>query len=286
VLEPLRYGHRVGLETGDFEFSFLTSHLFSLSSIQAGVPLNLVEKDVNGFCQLMVSKRHESTLQMAKVLLQTVHHFMGLTENPLSLSGDVIDYGKALDHATETDNAAFKMAILSQRTWLAYIFGSYDLASELVTKWRHFRYNSAPDMFVSCLFDGLIAAAAARRHKQQRKRQLAILQENIKTFRKWARVSPNNCQDKLFLLVAEMASLRGDHELAFQKYTCANALAMDSKCLWSQALTNERAGEHLKALGECDLAKPFFRRACDLFAEWGAYAKVQQLKAQLLATQG
>jgi hypothetical protein len=281
VLEPLRSAHRVGLETGDFEFSFLNSHLLSLSSIGAGVPLNVVEKDVNGFCQLMVTKKHESTLQLALVILQTIHHLMGLSEDPLAVAGNIADYGKALTHATKTDNTTFMMAILSQRTVLAYLFGANDLASELVTKWRHFRFPSGPDMFLCCLFDGLVAATTARMHRQQRRNNLGILKKNIKALNRWARVAPSNCLDKLFLLEGEQASVQGDHELAYQKYTCANALAADSKCLWVQAIANEKAGEHLKARGECDLAKPFFHRAFALFEEWGAHAKAEQLKGHL-----
>jgi hypothetical protein len=281
ILEPLRSAHRVGLETGDFEFSFLNSHIFGLSAIEAGVSLSQVEKDVNGFCQMMVTKRHESTLQLALVILQTVHHLMGLSVDPLAVAGDVTDYGKALDHAVETNNATFQMAILTQRTVLAYVFGANDLALELIAKWRHFRFPSGPDMFLCCLFDGLVAATAARQHRQQRRSHLGILKNSIKALTRWARDAPSNCLDKVFLLEGELASLRGNHIVACQKYTCANALALDSKCFWVQALANERAAEHYKLRCEYDLAKPFFRRAVDLFAEWGAYAKAKRLRAYL-----
>lgn len=283
ALEPLRLAHRVGIETGDFEFSFLNANLFCLNSIEAGEPLVRVEKNVKSFCDLMATRKQETLLQLAKVFLQTIHHLMGFTNDPLALSGDILDFGDAFNHAKSTSNTSLATAILLERTLLAYVFNAYDLANEIADQWRENIFNIPPGagIFTACYFVGLVSLAMARRCRKERRKHLRVAESNINRFRKWAGDSPHNCLDKLFLLEAERASILGQHKLAYEKYACANALAADSGCLWTQAIANERAGEHLVARGEHDVAKIYFGRACSLWEQWGALAKAQKLKEDL-----
>jgi hypothetical protein len=229
----------------------------------------------------MATRKQAALLQLAKVFLQTVHHLMGVTSDPLSLSGDIIDFGEASLHATGTGNSTLKTAILVERTLLAYVFNSYEIADDLAGQWRGLIFSIPPgaDIFSACYFDGLVALAIARRCKQRRRKNLRIAEAHIKRFKKWATDSPHNCLDKLFILEAERASLLGQHKLAYEKYACANALAADSGCTWSQAIANERASEHLAERGENELAAIYLNRACDLWEQWGAYAKSHRLRA-------
>jgi hypothetical protein len=279
----LQLARRVGLETGDFEFSFLNAALLCHNSIAAGVDLSKIEKNAKSFCDLMVSRKQATLLQRARTFLQTIHHLMGFTKDPLSLSGDIIDFGEALRYATETENLLLRTAILLERTLTAYFFNAYDLANELAGQWReHISIIPAGcGILIASFFDGLVALAVARRCRKGRRKHLRIADSHIKRFKKWASESPHNFVDKLFLLKAERASIFGHHKVAYEKYACANAFAADSGCLWSQAIANERAGEHLAARGEWDLARTYFSRACELWERWGACAKVQRLKADL-----
>lgn len=242
-----------------------------------------VEQNVKSFCDLMALRKQESLLQLGRVFLQTLHHLMGYTSDPLALSGDVVDFGDMYRHGTATGNETLTTAVMVERALISYVFNCYDLANELAGHWRHLIFNIPPgaDIYAACLFDSLISMAFARKHKNGRAKYLRIADNHIRRFKKWSTCSPHNCADKLFLLEAERASIAGKANIAYEKYACANAFAADSGCLWVQAIVNERAAEHLVGRKQMDLAKIYFNRACQMWERWGASAKAMQLKADL-----
>jgi predicted ATPase len=286
-LEPLRHAYRVGLETGDVEFGFMNALFLCMNSFEAGVPLPHVEKILRGFCDTMATRKQQPLLRLGMLTLQTIHHLMGLTDNPLSMSGNVIDFGETLDLLAESTNPMVRVGIEFRRTCLAYIFGNLDLVVELTKHWRNRMSRVPPSaVFISaCFMDGLVALMMARRLVRERRKNLRIANAQIQRFKKLANHSPHNCLDKLFLLEAERASVLGNNMVALKKFTCANALSVDSGCLWSQAIANERAGEHLAACGDNVMARVFFCRAVEVWERWGATAKAQRLK-QVLTSSG
>ncbi len=285
-LEPLRHAHRVGLETGDIEFGFVNANFFCMNSFEAGVPLPQVEKNLKHFCDMMATRKQQPLLRLGMVVLQTMHHLMGFTDDPLSQCGNIVDFTAALDRITETANPMVRVAIAFRRTFLAYIFGDWDLVIELTKLWRSRIFSVPPSAILisACFLDGLVALMVARRFPKERRKNLRIANVQLRRFKTLANDSPQNCLDKLFLLEAERASVVGNNKVALKQYTCANALAADSGCLWSQAMANERAGEHLVACGDNVMARVFFCRAVDVWERWGATAKVQRLKQALASS--
>ncbi len=282
TFEPLRHAHTVGLETGDVEFGFVSANFLCMNCFEAGVPLPCVERSLKTFCDMMAVRKQQPLLRLGMVALQAAHHLMGFTDDPLSLIGDVLDMREFLDVGETTIIPTVKTAMAFRRTFLAYIFDDLDLILELVDLWRGRIFNIPPSAIVlsACFVDGLVALMLARRRPHERKKHLRIADSQIRRFKRLANDSPQNCLDKLFLLQAEKASVMGNHKVAVKKYTCANALAADSGCLWSQAIANERAGEHLSLRGDTLQARKFIDRAIEVWGRWGATAKTRRLKAK------
>jgi len=94
-------------------------------------------------------------------------------------------------------------------------------------------------------------------------------------------LSIGSYRDKLCLLQAEFASLRGRNVEAYSKYVCGMAMSKDSGFSFVTGLVNEHAGRHFVRLGDRDKALPYFREACHYYSEWGGLAKVRALENEM-----
>ena len=81
------------------------------------------------------------------------------------------------------------------------------------------------------------------------------------------------------LIDAELADLAGDSHLAKKHYEVAILVAARRGFTNVQALAHERFGEHALQLGDLNEALYHFERAITLYQEWGAHAKVSQLRS-------
>jgi predicted ATPase len=281
VLEPLRRAHHIGLQTGDIEFACLCANLYCFSAVDAGVPLQSIEHEWHGFHEVMHSNRQKGLLIMALPSVQVIHHYMGLSEDPLSAKGDLMDFDEALQSAIDNKRVISMTVIRLYRMQVAYVFNDYETAAEHIVGIEDlWQIPPTFERASSLFFGGLVALQMARENKQKRK-SIKSAKAIIKLFKKWATHTPHNCLDKLFLLEAELECVFGRNAKAYEKYTCAIALAADSKFLMMHALANERAARHLMAIGSVAQAEPFFRKACLSYDEWGGKAKLERLQAEV-----
>jgi len=282
VLEPLLRAHRVGMQTGDVEFASLCANLYCFHAAESGVPLNIIHQEWSGFRELMLSNRQHSLLRMSMPTVQAVHHYMGLSEDPLSTKGDLMDYDEALEEALKMGNTTSALGIRACRMEVAYVFNHSDLAAELADTLLKDMWQMPPsfDQIPVFFFAGMVAAAMVAKGKSAR-RNMKTTKKILKFLRRWATSTPHNCLDKLFLLEAQIASVTGKNAKAYEKYTCSIALAKDSGFLFMHAFANEHAGRHLYQLGDLHAAAPYFRKACSSYEEWGGKAKYKQLLAEV-----
>lgn len=280
-LEPLHHAYRIGMQTGDIEFACLCANLYCYNAVDGGVPLDVIDRTWSSFSDVMVSNKQQAVLSMVFPSVQAVHHYMGLSDDPLAAKGDVLDYDEALQSAVENKRVTNIVGIKLCRMSVAYIFNAYDLAAEHCVDIRDvwlipptFERVSVFTMY------GLVSLQMVRQGTETRK-HLKLANQIIKTMKKFATHSPHNCLEKLFLLEAELASVSGKNDKAYEKYTCAIALAADSKILMMHAVANERAARHLLAIGKSAAAEPYFHKACASYEEWKGMAKVKQLQAEI-----
>jgi tetratricopeptide (TPR) repeat protein len=164
---------------------------------------------------------------------------------------------------------------------IAYIFGAYEEASNFLSAFNQIcRMPPTFQLVHMHFFRGMICLALAARGKDRRK-NLRVAKRMLHKMKTWATKSPHNCLEKRFLLEAEMLSTRGQPEKAYEKYTCAIALAKDAGFLYMHSLASERCGRHLYALGQKESARPFFEEACQVLDEWGGTAKRLHLQEEM-----
>ena len=89
---------------------------------------------------------------------------------------------------------------------------------------------------------------------------------------------PENHTNKVFLVRAEIAASKGQHDEAVLLYDKSRHYAKVNQLPSEQAFASERAGRMFVAAGQSSEAVPLFHEAIKLYAQWGAEVKVTQLK--------
>ena len=277
TLEPLMMGHRLGLMTGDLEAAGFCASNYIHLSFEAGIKLDKILAQCSIFKETIVSSRLESIHSFLLPTIQSLHNFMGISDDPLSKKGDVMDYDEVMRSGTEKQ----KMLARVLRMMACYLYNDHKAAGDELSQIHP--DVLVPHMISMILFSfiaGMVALACVRMgvqprsNKQKAKRILRML-------RSLRYSTPHLTLSKIFLLEGELASVCHDQKRAMERYTCAIALANQTGFGIMKGLANERAARHLWALGHHDDARPYFEDACTHFMEWGAIGKFEQLRADV-----
>jgi predicted ATPase len=186
TLEPLLRAYRVGMQTGDFKGACLSANLYCCNAMDAGISLDVIEREWRGFQEVMQSNGQKAEARMAMPPFQCVHHFMGLSEDPLSGKGDLIDFDQLMQKAIEHKRGAHIVRLSNCRMMLAYFFNDYDLAAKNLGEAKD--YWQLPPTFGRANYffcGGMVALAVAREGREIRK-NLRFAQHVLKAFKGWA----------------------------------------------------------------------------------------------------
>jgi len=89
---------------------------------------------------------------------------------------------------------------------------------------------------------------------------------------------PENYQNKFYLLKAEMSIYKEHEASAYMHFRKSISLSKQYCFLHEEALACERAGMYYLGLKSQTLAVQFLQQSFDRYEDWGAYAKLKQLK--------
>jgi predicted ATPase len=281
VVQPLLDGYKIGMQTGDLDGAFMCANLYCLNAMEAGAPIPVVEREWDQISESMLLTRYQAFLKMALNNLQVLHHLSGRTEDPLGSCGDVIDFDVEMINAKDRNDYVYIFTLSICRLFLCYMFNDLDGAAKHLGAFRHL--NKVPPSLrkLTCIFFGGLVVLACARDGRKPRRNLRLARWIIKAVDRLATLSPSNCLDKLFLLEAEYASVRGQHDAAHKKYTCAVALAKESSFLQTTALGYELWARHLHRTGDHSLSRKYFSEAVKWYREYGALRKVEHLERDI-----
>jgi predicted ATPase len=271
TLPPLQIGRKVGMLTGDLEYSSLNANLYCYNAFDAGVPLQEIERMWTSFQRDMVTNSQKALHRMSVPCMQAIQYAIGHLDN----TDETEELARQADGMKRHNTASF-VRMYQMKT--AYLFNDYERAdclSRQVTK--HIWIMPPTHEIVSMSFtSGMIALAMAAKGKRFRQ-NIWKARQMIAALNCMARACPANCLDKKFLLKAELAAVRGQEAKAYELYTCAIALAHDNGFTHIQAMANERCARFFITHKKSADAILYFRQAVTLYEEWGATRKVNQL---------
>ena len=181
ALEPLLHAHRIGMQIGDAEYGGLCANLYCFYAMDTGMNLEMILREWSGLQDSLLLAKQEFLLRMSMPTIQTIHHFMGLSKNPLASSkGDLIDFDQAEQIAMEQGAVTNLRGIRFCRLFLTYILSTnIDLAEQI--DFTIYDIAETPPTFertTYMFYVGLVAVAVARKHEQLQQEQQEQLQEH------------------------------------------------------------------------------------------------------------
>merc|ERR1712129_632252 len=159
-----------------------------------------------------------------------------------------------------------------------YLLYDYDLAANAADQCRE-KAALLPQWYGRLYFvwyDGLISLEMARRDKSNPKWMKRALE-----CKSLIEISSEHCaanfENKLHLLLAELAFCEGASQKAVEHYDKAISLAESSENLWEEALACERAVIFCVETIDMGFAPGYYSRAYQLYQEWNGIAILTNL---------
>jgi hypothetical protein len=271
ILDPLQRVASEARELGQVEWSvYALQHHVSFAAL-SGVSLASIEQRIEAL------RAVES--RIGEVYSDAYRRIYALLRAP---AGSSIDW--------DAESAALQ-ALCQRRSssdvyigvqWVAVlcIFGELELALAEVERLRpRIAVVGAPGSRLAdyTLFRGLCHASLAERTRaSQRTRHLWILRLCARQLQTWARHGPDFVH-MAQLLRAELTRVRGQTHHALRQYQEAAQQALKAGYLHHAALCHERRAGLLARTRRATEAEAALGTASELYDEWGASAKVEQI---------
>eukprot|EP00978_Attheya_sp_CCMP212_P008562 scaffold20099_cov42-Attheya_sp.AAC.1 len=284
TIDPLRYSHLAGMEAGTVEFACYCLTSMCIRSFINGDVLTAVERDMHFAIQEMAEYSIETPRSILASYHQSVLNLMGRSENPVELSGEVMEQEIQTALMKEQSNKFGEESIYINALRTSYLFGDYNRAGGFAEKLSEdFSeiLGAQIQELIKSFFCGLTWLALAKETKNKILKNLAMKQ--MKQLKKWSQYSPFNCLQKLFLLKAEYAVLQRRYSKAERYYYEAVRLSRKHGFLNDEALAHERFGIFYSERQNINAAHEHLTCAKELYGKWGAHAKVNHVRSKIRA---
>jgi len=299
ALEPLLHAYRVGMQTGDAEYGGLCANLYCWHALHSGTPLQSIRKEYNGFKETLVASRQTYLVRQFLPTMQTLHHLMGISDDPLAAKGDLMDFDEYEKEATERGTISDVGSLKYCKMQLGYIFCDTELAEKNVLGCDEVMLLPPSFERVDVVFYMALIFIQVAHEGRNYWKHVFNSRRIISWIKKYCHKSPHNLLDKLNLVLAEYASLTKGKE-AYEKYVTAIAVAHEKGNLGMLAICNERFARHLLRQSTSkknkfniaaaeeyrDKAKVYMKRAAKSYRDWGAMAKMNRLIAEAKSIYG
>jgi predicted ATPase len=288
TLQPLAKAYRIGLYTGDLDAAFLCAIYFCLNSFDAGVPLPAIEVEYSDIIRRMEASRQKSMLTTTLPLSQCIRDLMGLSDDPLSSKGDLMNHDELMQSSEKAGRPLVVSAMLACRLTLGNVLNEFDFVSTFLNEFveKYVELIPVGSTRTHVMMSAGLCAVELARLGRNRRRNVRIAKSMIAKLRKCARCNPQYGLDKLFLVQAELASYQRHWSRARQKYLSAIALSVANESRYSCAKANECFARHIFRTAGSDPESDrdgfhYFADACRQYKEWGAAAKVTRLEREI-----
>jgi predicted ATPase len=277
-IEPVVRALKSAMQNGDVAYTFYLIVGYSDMYYHSGLRLDPLEQDMKRYMEVLDDYGQVYFLNIYRPHVQLVLNLMGKSDNPLVLTGSVMNEEECRVAWKKTRNVQAEQSLYVCRMFLAYYFDDLPTAEKMSSKLAgpmEFGYSAwfAP----RTMMQGMIAFALFKSTRRRRYRRWGLASmRKIESFLRGGNV---NCHPMLLLLRAEHATIDGrkrdDVQRAFD-----DAIIVSGRlgCLHNQALGNERAGVYFLKQKDTMWAATYLTRAFELYAGWGARAKALQLQ--------
>ena len=284
--EPLENNYYKGIETGNVEYAFHSLLFQSFYRLFSGQPLDTVKMKLGSSLNLFKQKNQAYHEIYAGVWYEKLLNLHTTTKQPLQLKGEWFDEELHVPQMQEHENVTTLLCFHIAKMQLAYIFRSYDVAEEHMEAAKSLiavapgLYHVTEFYFYSALIHARLAKALSANDGSNTAQELVSRREQIREikamFSTWCETSTANHLHKISLINAEEAWLDDDPRV-WEIYDLAIKQALDGGFVHHAAIANERAYDYWLQAGKKDFAHLCLRQAHQLYSQWQAYNKADQL---------
>lgn len=280
-LSPLRNSFYTGLETGENEFACVNANIYCIHAFLSGKPLDQLEKETDVFSKSFLQLNQETQYHYNEIYRQAMRSLMGLDEDPMSLVGEAIDAKAMLLIKQEKDDKAAVFFIHFNRMLISYLFGDYRAALEyanlaMALEEAVLSKFEIPNLY---FYRALSALALANDEKSNMRKRahLKIARKGLKKLSYFAKYAPENYLHKATILRSQIALATNHLDESRVLVDTAISQAGRQGFIHEEALAYELAALAYIRFGRQDLGKYYLNIAFNLYQEWGAKAKLDQL---------
>ncbi|MVF12716.1 diguanylate cyclase [Ketobacter sp. MCCC 1A13808] len=280
TIEPLKQTYRMAMENGDFEYAVLAWEISLYNLLDAGYDLLQLKQELQQCHAAVKSLKQGNNLDYVSALLQVCDNLLGLAKNPAVLTGAQYNIEQKRQQHAQIGDKTLISTDHELSIWLRYLFGDIKGALEQADS------TAIEDSLVGGFFktarvymvDALIRLANVADADSTQKRKLLRQVKRVHTkLKAWAKSCPENYRHKVLIVEAERLRVTGKQYKANTLFDEAIQCSADNGFIQEQALASELCACMHLAAGRITVARPYLIQARDLYARWGAQAKVQNL---------
>lgn len=279
TLVPIEESFRAGIETGDLEYASLSAITHVYTAFLSGLPLSTVETTAKEYARVAKGGSLDSIMLRRQLVL----NLLGPTEDPCVLRGEACDEDTMLPRMIKANRLMGLLTFYCVKSTLAFLFERYDEALRYADKTRKYQTSSISIAMVPArLFTNALISLGVYAEQSDAERTLTLKKVDriLKKLRAWAAAAPMNHLHRIYLIEAERCRVLGRNKKAARNYDHAIACAKRDQYVFEEALANELAGRFYRGWGWAQLAQLYLHEARDIYARWGAIAKVKQMEAK------
>ncbi|MET0339739.1 MAG: AAA family ATPase [Polyangiales bacterium] len=277
----------IARETGDLTFATYTCVCLITILLASGRPLADVETEANAALAFARAAKFGQFADIVTTQIRLIRALRGLAPGTVAFDDGGVD-----EHAFEQHLASNPgLSLGACWYWIRKLQGRYlegdfhaareagDRAGALLWVSGAFLDEAEYDYFKALTLAALFDTEA----EEARHALVTGVEGHLRRLEAWAKHCPSNFDDKVALVAAEYARLRGDEREAMRLYERAVSTARANDFVHDEAIAHEVAGRFYDRLGLHTSAHAHRMAARSAYRRWGATAKQRQLDALIAA---
>ncbi|MBF0380941.1 MAG: AAA family ATPase [Magnetococcales bacterium] len=280
-LSTLLDGYRIGLESGDLEYSTYSLLIYLEHTWFLGTPLNKVNSEMDRYCAVIDQLKQKHIHNYIIISHQTVLNLMDENGGKEFLVGERCDENVSLNSYFEENQWTAIFTYYLHKLILCYLFQKYSEAETYGVKAREYMDAALGtfDQSIFLLYETLSLLTPQNLEKPYIKR-MQIMQKarkNCKKLKFWADLCPMNFSNKYHLAKAEFARASNKPHQALKHFDLSIAEARKYGFIHEEALAYELAGKFFKEDYKTSMWEFYLLHALNAYEKWGAKALVKEI---------
>ncbi len=279
VLPMLEEASEKGYESGDFEFTACAIHLDSYYRFFLGENIARLKKRGEANKKKIKKLKQKTMLLYQNMHLQTIFNLRKEGELTHKFAGPYYNEDLMMPIHIKAKDAGALFNFYLQKAIICFLFNYPEKAMKNINTAEKYLFSqrATTDEVVFCFFSSL-SNMAGQNPGYGKKEKIKQVKKNLKKMKRWAKSAPMNYEHKYLLMEAEYSRLKNQPEKAADLYEISIERARENGYIHEAAIASELAGRFYLHLNNSNKAREYLKQAWNDYAQWGALAKLSQLK--------